>query len=66
MGIQDKISLWGNPQKRTILIDTDNINNATITNQAKQNMEKLCKGKIRYQQTLDLPTDDETSVLCFE
>jgi hypothetical protein len=64
MNMQDRASLLGNPQGKTVIIGTENINNATLINQAKQNREKLCKGKTRFT-TTTLPTSND-SVLCFE
>lgn len=64
MNEQDRTSLLGNPQKKTIIVGTENINNATLINQAKQNMETLCKGKTRLIQDYLSPSNDD--VLCFE
>ena len=65
MSAQDRASLLGNPQNKTVIIGTENINNSTVINQAKQNMEKLCKGKIRLQDT-ELPATNNDTVICFE
>ncbi len=63
MDEQDIIALLGNPQEKTVIMWTENINNATLINQAKLNMEKLCKGKTwAWSQQLTSSTDD---VLCF-
>lgn len=64
MAIQDRTSLLGNPWEKTIIIGTENISNATLINQAKQNMEKLCKGKTRLNLSA-LPPPSNSNVLCF-
>jgi hypothetical protein len=64
MDAQDRISLLGNPQDKTIILGTENINNATLINQAKQNMERLCKGKT-WSNATSLSVSNDT-VLCFE
>lgn len=63
MNEQDRTSLLGNPQKKTIIVGTENINNATLINQAKKNMETLCKGKTRLADDYLSPSNDD--VLCF-
>ena len=64
MTIQDRTSLLGNPQNKTVIVSTENINNATLINQAKQNMEKVCKGKTWSTNTALQASND--SVLCFQ
>ncbi|MEI8090788.1 MAG: hypothetical protein WCG98_00560 [bacterium] len=66
MGTQDRISLLGNPQKKSVIIGTDTINVSTIINQAKQNTEKLCKGKDRLTNVSTLPHTSNDNVLCFK
>lgn len=61
---QDRSALLGNPQEKTVIIGTDNINNSTIINQAKKNMEKLCKWK-EWLKTDNLP-EPPPDILCFE
>ena len=63
MTAQDRTSLLGNPQTKTVIISTDDINNSTLINQAKTNMEKLCKGKTRSTSTTLAASNDH--VLCF-
>lgn len=60
---KDIISLLGNPQEKTVILGTENINNATLINQAKKNTEKLCKGKT-WSTNTSLTTSND-SVLCF-
>ena len=64
MNEKDIIALLGNPQEKTVIMWTENINNATLINQAKQNMETLCKGKNRSNATSLSASNDD--VLCFE
>ena len=44
MSLDDKASLVGNQEGNSTIFNTS-ITNADIVNQAKQNAEKLCKGK---------------------
>ena len=64
MSAQDRTSLLGNPQSKTSIISTQDINNATLINQAKQNAETLCKGKTRPTSTSLVSSTDD--VLCYQ
>ncbi len=59
LGNADRVALLGNPQEKTVIYNGNLINNATITNQAKINAEKLCKWKNRN------PGSTSENVLCY-
>lgn len=61
---QETAALLGNPENKTVIYATKDISNADIINQALQNTENLCKGKIRLTNTI-LPASTE-EVLCFQ
>jgi hypothetical protein len=65
---QDRTALLGNPQDKTVIIGTDDINNSTIINQAKKNMEKLCKGMdwLGNEKLSEIDPTVAPNVLCFD
>jgi hypothetical protein len=67
--VDQKRTILGNPEKRTVLINSD-INSATVINLAKKNTAILCRGKTPIQENAgvvylnSLPATNE-KILCF-
>lgn len=59
---QDRISLLGNLQNKTVIYNGSDINSSTLINFAKQKSQELCKGKTFNP---DMQTTNET-ILCYE
>ncbi|EKD24522.1 MAG: hypothetical protein ACD_80C00214G0001, partial [uncultured bacterium (gcode 4)] len=59
---QDRTSLLGNLQNKTVIYNGSDINSSTLINFAKQKSQELCKGKTINP---DIQTTNET-ILCYE
>jgi len=57
----ERLSLLGNLQNKTVIYNGSNINSSTLINFAKQKAQELCQGK---KKNLDISTDEK--ILCYE
>ena len=61
---QERLSLLGNPEKRTVILWWTEINSSTILNLAKKNAQNLCRGKTLY--TVGSLKDISDTIVCID